>query len=315
MARARRCASGDLELAAFGGHRSRSAQRQARHRRVAVRRRGDLRHSRAAVATARRRHRARLDVGRQARRAPALGRRVGEPRRRCGSTAGPRRRRSRRTTRGARSAVELTGAGATGEWRQRRRHLGVDLTFLRPERSLRLAAALPPEWLCTTRAQPGDVEGGVQRRRLRGPRATGRRALRASRLGRRCGRRRSAHHTASIDRVDSSGYVRGELSFGHGGSLAGASGGCASFVQWMAGRARRGLRTPLIGSMRPIRYRPELIELHREHRPESNYTRSWRTGTTRCPRCSISAVSMVGTTGAERERSRCSRIVAWRPLP
>ena len=39
---------------------------------------------------------------------------------------------------GARS-VELTGAGATAQWRRHGTYAGVDLTFLRPERSLRLA--------------------------------------------------------------------------------------------------------------------------------------------------------------------------------
>jgi len=43
---------------------------------------------------------------------------------------------------------ELTGAGLGARWRRRGRHAGIDLSAFRPERSLRLAAALPPDWLC-----------------------------------------------------------------------------------------------------------------------------------------------------------------------
>ncbi len=54
--------------------------------------------------------------------------------------------------------VDLTGAGATAEWRHLGSHVGIDLTFMRPQRSLRLAAALPADWLCARAPQPGDVD-------------------------------------------------------------------------------------------------------------------------------------------------------------
>ncbi len=53
--------------------------------------------------------------------------------------------------------IDLTGAGATAEWRHLGSHLGIDLTFLRPQRSLRLAAALPADWLCARAPQPGNI--------------------------------------------------------------------------------------------------------------------------------------------------------------
>src|SRR4029077_10269355 len=52
-------------------------------------------------------------------------------------------------------SVDITGAGAGGEWRHRGNNLGLDVTFLRPERSLRVAAALPQSWLCATKTLPG----------------------------------------------------------------------------------------------------------------------------------------------------------------
>jgi len=59
-------------------------------------------------------------------------------------------------------ALELTGAGLGAEYRRRGKHVGVDVTMLRPERSMRLAAALPPGWLCARvplSATPEDCAG------------------------------------------------------------------------------------------------------------------------------------------------------------
>ncbi len=50
------------------------------------------------------------------------------------------------------SSVELTGAGASTAWRARTVHAGFGVTFLRPERSLRLASVLPDDWLCARNA-------------------------------------------------------------------------------------------------------------------------------------------------------------------
>ncbi|MEO8699444.1 MAG: hypothetical protein ABI867_05345 [Kofleriaceae bacterium] len=56
-------------------------------------------------------------------------------------------------------AVELVGAGASIAWRGRVLRAGLGATFLRPERSLRLASVLPPEWQCSLDAA-GQCAGG-----------------------------------------------------------------------------------------------------------------------------------------------------------
>ena len=55
------------------------------------------------------------------------------------------------------SAIEVVGAGASVEWRRRDAHLGADLTYLVPERSLRIAALIP-EWLCSRTPTMDPVE-------------------------------------------------------------------------------------------------------------------------------------------------------------
>ena len=211
------------------------------------------------------------------------------------------------------AAVELTGAGATAEWRKRGRHLGVDLTFLRPERSLRLAAALPPEWLCTLAPQPGAAMETCGSAGDWWASATGSAGVRTSRwavdaVG-------SIGDSHGVYRgVDSSGYVRGELRLGTTTRLeAGASGGYASFAQWMAGELGVGY-APTRRLDGAIRYRPELFNFNAGTGPiqlhsivaDGRYAMSTMLDL---------GVSMVGTVGAEREALAVLAIVAWRPLP
>lgn len=53
--------------------------------------------------------------------------------------------------------LELVGAGAAARLRTARSHAGIDLSFLRPDRSARLAAALPLELLCLPVLEIGDL--------------------------------------------------------------------------------------------------------------------------------------------------------------
>ncbi len=53
--------------------------------------------------------------------------------------------------------LELVGAGAAARLRTARSHAGIDLSFLRPDRSARLAAALPLELLCLPVLEVGDL--------------------------------------------------------------------------------------------------------------------------------------------------------------
>lgn len=208
------------------------------------------------------------------------------------------------------SATELTGAGATAEWRERGTHAGVDVTFLRPERSLRLAAALPPEWLCTLAAVPGaandcagddwwgaaTVSAGTR---------TPRWALDAvASLG------DSHRQHRGLDR---SGQLRGELRVDPVRLLAGLGGGTSSFASWTA--AELGLAyVPSHALDLAVMYRPEVLD----------YAASTELTTlhsaTADARLALSttfdlALSAIGTIGADRDAFSLLATFAWRPLP
>lgn len=208
-------------------------------------------------------------------------------------------------------AIDLTGAGASAEWRRRGSHLGVDVTFLRPERSLRLAAALPPSWLCASTPQPGmvpescvggdfwfatTVSGGVAGK-----------GYSIDAVG-------SLGATQGIDsQGDLSGYVRGELGPRAYRAVLAASGGHSAFSAWEAADLGVAL-APGTNVDLSLTYRPErldyvaqtdafllhnlVLDLH------------W----------SVSAafdvaVSALGTTGADRDVLALLTTLAWRPLP
>jgi hypothetical protein len=211
---------------------------------------------------------------------------------------------------GARS-VELTGAGAGAEWRRRGRHAGLDVTFLRPERSLRLAAALPPEWLCSQAPLPGDVDAPC-----RGSDYT---ASVAGSAGMRTPRWAldavgTAGRSHGIYRgFDSSGYVRGELRLGPGRLVAGGSAGRASFASWTAGELGAGSAlTRRLDAI--VSYRPELLDYVASTGPvllhsvvlDGHYAVT--TGLDL-------AVSAVGTTGSDRDAIAMLATLVWRPLP
>lgn len=209
------------------------------------------------------------------------------------------------------SSIELTGAGASGEWRDHGRHLGVDLTFLRPERSLRLAAALPPEWLCTLTPVPGVTNAACSGGDYWAS-ASGSAGLRT--------RRFAVDAVGSIGEshgvyqgIDTAGYLRGELFLGTTRLVAGASGGYATFVQWMAAEIGVGY-APTHRFDGSIRYRPELqnysastgaIQLH-SIVADAHYAMSSSFDV---------GLSMVGTTGASRDAVALLALFAWRPLP
>ena len=208
-------------------------------------------------------------------------------------------------------SIELTGAGASATWRKHGRHLGVDLTFLRPERSLRLAAALPPEWLCTVAAVPGTSDSTCSGGDYWAA-ASGSAGVRTSRFA--VDAIGSIGESHGVYRgLDSSGYLRGELFLGTFRILAGVAGNYATFVQSIAGEIGVGY-TPTRRLDGSIRYRPELV----------NYSAS--TGAVQLH--SIVAdgqyamsstldlgLSMIGTTGPDRDGLAALALVSWRPLP
>lgn len=210
------------------------------------------------------------------------------------------------------SAVEVTGAGATADYRRGGKHVAVDVTFLRPERSLRLAAALPPEWLCTRQPQPG---AGLDE-----PCTGGDSWVSASVSAGARGERWSVDAIGAIGRTngvvtsfDSSGYVSGELRFGTRRLLAGASAGRANFGSWTAGELGAGVVMSHSVAL-SARYRPELID----------YVAS--TGATLLHSVVIdadypmsssldAALSLVGSTGVDRDAAAALATLVWRPLP
>jgi hypothetical protein len=153
-------------------------------------------------------------------------------------------------------AVQITGAGAAADWRGGDgAHAGLDATFLRPERSLRLDAALPPTWACTRAAQPGNVAESCLDIEWWA-------AVTAS-----AGLRRGAWSVDAVGTlgdthgqttfVDGSGYVRGELQLGRPRVFAAVSGGDAGFVAWQAIEGGIGIALGRIDA--DLAYRPERL--------------------------------------------------------
>lgn len=209
------------------------------------------------------------------------------------------------------SAVEITGAGASATWRERGRHLGVDLTFLRPERSLRLAAALPPEWLCTVTTAPGadntTCTGGDS-----WAAATGSAGLRTARFS--IDAIGSVGQSHGVYRgLDSSGYLRGELFLGTWRLLAGAAGSYAPFLQTISGELGLGY-APTARLDATVRYRPELANVR------ASTGAVQRHSAVADVRYALSSaldlgLSMIGTTGPDRDGLAALALVSWRPLP
>ena len=208
-------------------------------------------------------------------------------------------------------SVDLTGAGGSVGWHDRDDHVGLDASFLRPERSLRLAAALPPEWLCTHTPEAGNVSescgggdywatlsatGGIRRGRfvLDGVAAVWR-----------------THDVTSS--YSSSGYLRGEVDFGRHRLVAAGSLGHAEFASWDAGEL--GVGTALSRALdAEVRYRAEILDyvagtkalLLHAVALDIRYLRSTSFDL---------GLSLLGTTGEDRSNVAALVTLAWRPLP
>ena len=209
------------------------------------------------------------------------------------------------------SAIEFTGAGATAEWRQHGTHLGIDLDFMRPERSLRLAAVLPPEWLCSQEPQPGDVAETC----ASGDYWTTATASAGTRSGRftvdAYGTIGRSHLIATS--LDTSAYIRGEVAFGPHRLFVGGNVGKSSFGSWDAGELGVGTRVwkPLDLA---VRYRAELLDYVAAtsfvvmHAVAADLRYPYST--------SIDlAMSAIGTTGPDRTVAALLATIVWRPLP
>ncbi len=207
--------------------------------------------------------------------------------------------------------VELTGAGAGVEWRKRGTHVGADLTFLRPERSLRLAALLPPEWLCTQTVAAGGAEepcrGGDYTASIAG--SAGMRTERWSidAIG-TAGRSHGIY-----EGFDGSAYLRGELRASGTRWIAGGSAGRASFASWTA--AEVGAGAALARSLdASLTYRPELLDYVASTGPVLMHSLVLDAHYAVQAGLDL-ALSGVATRGSDRDALAALVTFVWRPLP
>jgi hypothetical protein len=211
---------------------------------------------------------------------------------------------------GARS-VEVTGAGASTQVRKHGRYVGFDLTFLRPERSLRLAAVLPPDWSCTRAPQPGMGDETCASGDYWAS-ATGSTGMRTSRW--------AVDAIGSVGRshgiytgFDTSGYVRGEVALATVRVLAGAAGGRASFGSWVAGEGGLAF-VPSRGFDVSWRYRAQLFDYVASTGPIllHSIVGDGRVAVSTELDAGLSALATLG----ENQRSLALLgTIAWRPLP
>ncbi|MBV8756040.1 MAG: hypothetical protein JO257_02120 [Deltaproteobacteria bacterium] len=208
-------------------------------------------------------------------------------------------------------AIDVTGAGASGEWRHRGSHVGLDFTFLRPERTLRLAAALPQSWLCATKALPGvmpetclgadywlasTVSGGIA--------GDGYAVDAVGSIG----------QTQSLTlQTDFSGYVHGELGPRAHRAVLAVSGGHSAFSAWEA--ADLGLAmSPSRRVDLAVTYRPERLDYAAQS--EAFVIHSLVLDLHYSVSAAFDfALDALGTTGQDRDVLALLTTLAWRPLP
>ncbi len=207
-------------------------------------------------------------------------------------------------------AIDVTGAGASAEWRSASAHLGADITFLRPERSLRLAAALPDDWLCARAPKPGDVLEACKGDDfwLASSASAGLRGASWSldAVG-------SLGETESITRsVDSSGYVRGELRGKPWRYFVALSGGHVNFADWEAIELGVGI-APSARFDASLAYRPERLDYVAATGAYTLHSLVGDLYFAATPRLAV-AMSAVATTGEAERVLALLMTVAWRPL-
>jgi hypothetical protein len=211
--------------------------------------------------------------------------------------------------------VDLTGAGLSGEWRHRGNHAGLDLTFLRPERSLRLAAALPASWLCATKAPTGPDMGTMAEPCLGGDfwaAATASGGIVGD--GYAVDAVGSVGTTTSIKTdTDFSGYVRSELGPRRRRIVLAVSGGHSSFSAWEAADVGVAL-APSRRVDLAVTYRPERLDYQAATDAFVIHSLVFDMHYSVSAAFDL-ALSALGTTGEDRDVLALLTTLAWRPLP
>jgi hypothetical protein len=217
-------------------------------------------------------------------------------------------------------ALEITGAGASAEYRHGATHVGFDLTFLRPERSLRLLSAfaqasISPDWLCTRTAQAAGAmaepcTGGDYWAAATGSAGWRGGAWSVDAVG-------SIGQTHSLtDSTDLSGYLRTAYHSGSSRYELGGSSGRSATARWLAAEIGWGMnpsrRTDLV-----LRYRPEFLDYRALTTAEAPILLHSVTADLRFAKSAEVdlGVSAIGTTGADRDALVMLTTLAWRPLP
>ncbi|MBK9032480.1 MAG: hypothetical protein IPL61_14415 [Myxococcales bacterium] len=213
------------------------------------------------------------------------------------------------------SAVEVTGAGAALDWHRRGQRASIELGLARPERSLRLAAALPRDWLCwrsegavgadpATEACAGDdrtLDASAAVGLTRGPWAVDA-TVRASRT----------MTAATVDELAALARLEYRLR-PHLRLVAGGAGGRAGFLDWYAVEAGvaldRGRRWDA-----GLRYRPELIAYAGALDRFVSHTLALD-GRLRVGPTLDAALALAATTGEDRDALAVLTTLAWRPAP
>jgi hypothetical protein len=210
-------------------------------------------------------------------------------------------------------AVELTGAGAGGEYRKRGVHAGLDVALLRPERSLRLASLLPEDWLCARTPLPGDVAEDCAGGDL-WTWATASAGVARSRVVLDAGGSVGTTH-GGRRRVDASAFGRAELRGlpRRGRVFGGASYGRAGFLDFLGAELGAGA-SPVPALDVTVAYRPELLSYR------ASVANFWIHSVTLDGRWAYSpeldlGAAAVLTTGLDRDALTLLATVAWRPLP
>lgn len=204
--------------------------------------------------------------------------------------------------------LEVTGAGATAEWRDRGKRAAIDVTFLRPERSRRLAAALPLEWLCTPLHVPGDAAttcGGGDSWTTAD--------LSAGWSHGRWNIDGFGSLTRTPDGFERSGYLRNEVRLGPVRPEIAVSGGKATFGSWTAGEAGFAVAASRRLDL-DARYRGELLDYIASTGPMLLHSAIGDARFAYSPALDFD-LSTIATTGQDRDSITMLVLVAWRPLP
>lgn len=209
------------------------------------------------------------------------------------------------------ATVELVGAGASAQLRRASSHLYLDLSFQRPDRSRRLAAALPLEVFCVPPVAVGDTATAC----AGGQWWAGATAAAGATLG-RWGidiiAQLAREHGAATG-TTSSLTLRAERSLGRARLTAEAAAGKASFASWTSGALAVAL-APSARTALELRYRPELLDYTASTGPALVHSLGVDVRATLRPTLEL-ATAATGQSGADYDALSLWLFFAWRPLP